>query len=222
MNFSNQALSCECLHFFALHIDPGTLLCNLQQQVLALREDQRRQIAVGIFHQRLHPLQMGDARGKDMAAFIESRPQRVHQLGPLVNKPLAAAEQHRLRLLIRCLRGDKAHLRLARGDHDRLGVGRVIFLTLDEGTDILRGDQLDLVTQRLHLARPVAGAAASLKNDKTGRLPRHEGTELLARQLLAKPHLPARQRSVDLKNTLCQIHTNHRINHFAVLSASWL
>ncbi|CUH31190.1 hypothetical protein JSE7799_00898 [Jannaschia seosinensis] len=71
-----------------------------------------------------------------MAVFVENGPQRVHELGALMDQALSAPEHYRLCLLLRRLRRDEAHLRLARGDHDRLGISRVVFLTLDEGPDV--------------------------------------------------------------------------------------
>jgi hypothetical protein len=45
-----------------------------------------------------------------------------------VHEALTAAEPHRPGRLIFCLGGDEPHLGLARGDHDRLGIGCAVFL----------------------------------------------------------------------------------------------
>lgn len=72
-----------------------------------------------------------------------------------------------------------------------------------------------------HLLRTVARAPTGLKHHQAGRLCRHECPELVARQLLSERHLTGHLRLVELKNTLCQIHTNQHIIHLAVLLFAW-
>ena len=152
---------------------------NLRQQVLALRGNKRGQVAARILHHGRDALHVAERDGKHVPVFVEDGPQRVHQLRALMDKPLTSPEHHRLRLLIGSLRRHKPHLRLARRDHDRLGVGRIILLTLDERPDILRRDQPNLVPECYHLSCPVARASAGLEHHKRGRLCRHESPKLI-------------------------------------------
>ena len=157
-----------------------------------------------------------------MTILVEHRAQRVHQFGALIDEARAAAEQHRPGLLIFGLGGDEPHLGLVCGDNDRLGIGGIVLLAHYERLDVLRSNKLGVVSQLDHLARPVAGAAARLEHDQAGRLFSHESPELFTRQLLAKRHMARHGRTVELKNTFCQVHPDYRILHLAVLSASWL
>ena len=114
-----------------------------------------------------------------MPVFVEDGPQRIRQLRALMNEPLTSPEHYRLRLLFRRLGNHKPHLGLARRDHDRLSVSRIVFLALHEGAYILRRDQPDVVTKRFHLLCPIACAPAGLKHNQSGRLRGHEGPELV-------------------------------------------
>lgn len=65
----------------------------------------------------------------------------------------------------------EAHLGLTGGDRDRLGIGSIILLALDEGVGILRRDQLHLVPKRFHPRRPIMRSAAGFEEDQAGSLP---------------------------------------------------
>ncbi|PZX10657.1 hypothetical protein LX81_04151 [Palleronia aestuarii] len=88
-----------------------------------------------------------------MAILVEHGPQRIHQFSALVDQPFLASEHHCLGLLLCRLRRDKSHLRLTRGDYDRLGISHVIFLTLGERPNILRHDQPGFMAKGFRLAR---------------------------------------------------------------------
>ncbi len=148
--------------------------------------------------------------------LMQERPQCVHIRGALTDQALPATEDRRARLLLDRLWRHKAHLGLAARDDDRLGVSGIVLLTFDEGAHVLRCNQLHLVPERLHLARPVVRAAASLKKDQAGLLPGHEHRELLSRELFTKLDLSCPQRAMDLENILCQIDPDHHILHLAV------
>jgi hypothetical protein len=177
----------------------------LGQQVPAFRNDPGGEVACLIFRPRLDPLKMDKAGGKHMAILVEHRPQRVQELSALMDQALPASEHHRLGLLLCRLRRNEPHLRLARGDYDGLGISRVVFLMLDEGTYVLRRDEFDFMAKRFHFPCPVIGAATSLEHDDAGRLLQYEPPELLPCQLLAELYLP-----------------DHRILHLAVFLAQWL
>ena len=75
---------------------------------------------------------------------------------------------------------NKTHLGLAGRDHDRLGIGRIIFLALHEGAHILRCNQPHLVVKRFHVTRPIVSAHTGFKDDQAWLLLRHKRTELLS------------------------------------------
>ena len=83
-----------------------------------------------------------------------------------MDKPLAAAKQHCLGLLLRRLRLHEAHFGLPRANDNCLSICTVILVTFHEGAYILRCDQLHLMAKRRHLPRPVAGAAKGFKNTR--------------------------------------------------------
>ena len=121
------------------------------------------------------------------------------------------------------LRGHReANFRLSGYDHERLGIGGVILLALDERASVLWRDQFHHVAKRCHLPRPVMRSAASRKDDQAGILPRHKRGELLSRQLFAKLDLSCPQGTMDLENIFCQIDPDHHILHLAILLVVWL
>ncbi len=63
-------------------------------------------------------------------------------------------------LLLDAFLRHKWNMWLASGCADRLGVIAVVFLSAHEGLYILWDDQLDLMTERLGLARPIEGSGA--------------------------------------------------------------
>ena len=74
------------------------------------------------------PLRGHDAMLGQMAA------QRVDQLRALTHQKITGAKQHSARLLLLCLDRDEAHGRPARRFADRLRVGGVVLLALDESS----------------------------------------------------------------------------------------
>jgi hypothetical protein len=143
-------------------VDPGRLLRDLLDKTPAFVADQRGQIAVRLLQDRIEPLDISDPLRDGVAEFIEHRAQSIHQLGALVNQALPRSEQHRACLLLFRLWLDKAHLRALCRNHNRLGIGGVILLSLHEGPHVLRRDQLHVMTQRRHFPCPVMRAAARL------------------------------------------------------------
>ena len=63
--------------------------------------------------------------------LIKDSAQGVHILGALSDQPIPTPENGSARLLRDSFGRDKAHLGLARGDDDRLGISCIIFLALD-------------------------------------------------------------------------------------------
>lgn len=95
---------------------------------------------------------VADARRDDLPVFVKHATQGVHQFGALMDDALTGPEQNGPRLLVGGLGLDKAHLGLASRCGDGLGIGCVVLLALHEGADVLRRDQLDLMTDVAQLA----------------------------------------------------------------------
>lgn len=157
-----------------------------------------------------------------MAMLVQQSPQGVYIRGTLMDQSFPAAEHGRAGLLLNRLALHKAHFWLPGRDYDRLGIGSVVFLALDERARVLWHDQLYLVAKHLHCARPMVRAAAGLKDDQARFLLGHKSRELLTCKLFAKLEFSRPLSTVDLENTLCQIDPNHHILHLAVLSSVWL
>ena len=115
-----------------------------------------------------------------MAVLIQKCAQRVHISGPLMHQAFPTAEHRCARLLLDGLGLNKTHLGLACRDHDRLGVGRIIFLALHKRAYILRCDQPHLVVKRFHFTRPIVSAPTGFKDDQAWLLQCHKRTELLS------------------------------------------
>lgn len=101
---------------------------------------------------------------------VESFPQRIDRLGLLADQKAAGLQHHRCRLLLGRFDGDEAHGFARHGLADRLGVGGIRLAALDEGLNIGRRDQPNLVTKCCDLASPVVRTAAGLDADQTRRL----------------------------------------------------
>ena len=67
-----------------------------------------------------------------------------------------------------------------------MSVNKVILVSLDEGTDELRTDELDLVAKRHQVPRHMMGAGTGFHDNGTGMKRGEEGNELLAGALLAE------------------------------------
>jgi len=105
-----------------------------------------------------------------------------------------------------------------------VGVRCIIFLPFHKRLHILGRNQLHFMTKPDNLARPVMRAVARLHHHHHRRLLGHEPDETLPRQLLAELWLPRHRGRVQLKNILCQIHSNPCLMHAGatVLSSPWL
>jgi len=115
----------------------------------------------------------------------------------------------------------KPHLWALCGDNNRLGISRIILLSLHKRAHILRCDQLNFMRQLFHHARPVMGTTTGLHYYNCWGQLRHKSQKLRPRQLLAELDLPRSQGTMNLENCLCQIDPNHHILHLAVLLCAW-
>lgn len=89
---------------------------------------------------------------------------RLHQL-------LARAERHGARLLVGRFRLHETHGRTLGRLNDRLGVGGVVLLPLQERLDVMRRDQPVLVTAAGYFSCPVVRAGASLHSHEAAAAP---------------------------------------------------
>src|SRR5208337_4155942 len=103
---------------------------------------------------------------------------------------------------------DKAHRRSTCGLDDRFRIGRVVLLTLDEGFDVGRRDQPNIVAKVADCSPPMMDAPAGLHGDDAARLLSKESEDLLPRELLAERHPALGQGAVRLEGPLCKIKTD--------------
>jgi hypothetical protein len=108
-------------------------------------------------------------------------------------------------LSLLALRRHKAHGRALGCLADRLRIGHIILLPLNERLHVSRRDQSDLMTKPSDLARPVMRAAAGLHGHRAGWLRREEREDLVPPQLPAKQHRSGCIGAVNLKHALRQI-----------------
>lgn len=80
-----------------------------------------------------------------MSVLIEDSAQGVHVFGALSDESITPPEQSGTGLLLDGFGHDEAHLGLTSSDDNRLGIGCVIFLALDERSNVLRCDQLAII-----------------------------------------------------------------------------
>ena len=117
---------------------------------------------------------------RHQAELGEVAAHRVDQLGALPDQESPGPMQHGRGLLLDRLDRDEAHGRPDHGLADRLGVGGVVLVRLDEGLHVLGRDQPDLVAEGLQLPRPVVRARAGLDADQARRQPGEERGDLAA------------------------------------------
>ena len=82
----------QFLDFRCLRIDACRLLRNLLEHVLAFRARQFGQIAARIIDDFCDATELGDALRSNVTIFVKAGPQRIHQLGALMNKTFPAAK----------------------------------------------------------------------------------------------------------------------------------
>ena len=116
-------------------------------------------------------------------------------------------------LLLDALSRDERDVWLACRGADRFRVIAVVLLPPHERLDILRADQLDLMPERLELARPIECARAGFDDHRARSDLRHGRQKLI-------PHHPALQDdaavavdAVELEHVLCDIHAEGLDRH---------
>src|SRR4051794_24421484 len=88
---------------------------------------------------------------------------------------------------------------------DRLRIGHVVLLSLDERLHVRRRDQLHRVAELGDLAAPIMRAATGLHGHRAGRQCGQERQKLAAAQLLAKDHRARAVSPMELKDVFGEI-----------------
>ena len=138
-----------------------------------------RNVRFGILDLRDQPLDVGGSLRRDQAVLGKMAADRVDELSTLADQHIASPEDHRGGLLGFALHANEAHGRTLRGLANRLGIGRVVLLALNEGLHVGRRDQLDRVAELADLAAPMIRAGAGLHRHEAGWLGRKEGEYLI-------------------------------------------
>ena len=195
-------------------LDPGLSRTELLNQHAKCLARQRRQSPIiGIFDDRNQFLHLRRPLSDDQSELRTVAAQCIDHHGALTDQQLTSPVQHQNRLLLRAFRRRKPHHRTRHRLADRFRIRRVILVRLDEGANVLRRDQPDLMAQRLQLTRPVVRTGASLHTDKTGWQAGEECQHLPAPQLPAQHHSTFAISPMNLEHRLSQIKPNRRNIH---------
>src|SRR5215469_5000288 len=151
---------------------------------------------------------MGNALRKDVAVFHQVPAQSIDALGALPHQEIPSPEHDAVRLLLFGLDRNKAHARPLGRFTDRLGIGDIILLPLDERLDVGRRDQAHMMAQLTDLTRPIMRAGAGLHRHDAPGLRGEETEKLRASDPLAKEHMPGTIRSMHLKHVFRDVQTD--------------
>jgi hypothetical protein len=117
---------------------------------------------------------MGRSLGHHDPELGQMTSQSIDDLGPLPHQEIPRPEHESGGLGLLAFGRHEAHGRALGRFTDRLRIGGIVLLALDEGLHVSRWDQPHGMTELADLARPVMGAAAGLHGHGTGRLSRKE------------------------------------------------
>ena len=127
-------------------LDPGLSGTELLNQHAKCLARQRRQSPItGIFDNRNQFLHLRRPLSDDKPELRTVAAQRIDHHGALTDQQLTGPVQHQDRLLLRAFRRRKPHGRTRHRLADRFRIRRVVLVRLDEGTNVLRRDQPDLM-----------------------------------------------------------------------------
>ena len=143
-----------------------------------------------------------------MAELGRVSAQRVDELRALAHQQLAHRQQHRLRLLVRRLDRDLAHLRPRRGFADRLGIVAIVLAALDEGFDVLRRDQPHRVAEPGQHTSPMMRATAGLQHHLHRWTAREEWHHVVAAQISSQHRPPVGIRAMQGEDGLGRVDRN--------------
>src|SRR4051794_21415285 len=173
-----------------------------------------RQIGRGIVHEGDELGHMKGPFGRNDAELSQMASQGIDGLGALANQQVSRAEHNGCGLRLLTFHGHEAHGGPLGGLADRLSIGHVVLLALDERLHVRRRDQLHRVAELGDLAAPIMRAATGLHGHRAGRKCCEERQKLGAAQLLAKDNSSRAVGSVQLKDVLGEIQSDgaHRVH----------
>jgi len=163
-----------------LGVEPGDLLIQGPQG-----GDQHAQDGAGALRQELagsfdpldQPGHMRHALGNHPAVFGEMAAQRIDALSSLAHQKITRAENHGAGLLLLALHRHEPHAGALGCLADRLGVGRIVLVSLDEWLDVGWRNQPDNVAELGELAPPIMRASAGFHRDQARRVGREKSEQ---------------------------------------------
>jgi len=117
--------------------------------------------------------------------------QSVDALGALTHQEIAGSEHDAVRLLLFGLDRNEAHARPLGGFTDRLCIGGIVLLPLDERLDVGRRDQAHVMAHLSDLTRPVVRTGTGFHRHDALGLSCKKTEKLHASDALAKEHMPS-------------------------------
>src|SRR5499425_396615 len=151
---------------------------------------------------------MGNALRKDVAVFHQVPAQSIDALGALPYQEIPSSEHDAVRLLLFGLDRNKAHDRPLGRFTNRLCIGGIILLPLDERLDVGRRDQAHMMAQLSDLTRPVVRTGTGFHRHDAPGLRGEETEKLRASDPLAKEHMPGTIRSMHLEHVFRDVQTD--------------
>src|SRR5215472_17594931 len=151
---------------------------------------------------------MGDALRKDVAVFQQVPTKSVDALGALTHQQITGSKHDAVRLLLFGLDRNKAHARPLGCFTDRLCIGGIVLLPLDERLDVGRRDQPHTMAQLSNLTRPVVRTGTGFHRDDAPGLRCQKTEKPHANNALAKEHMPGIIRSMHLKHVFRDVQTD--------------
>src|SRR5689334_5911296 len=110
------------------------------------------------------------APAENVAVFHQVPAKSVDALGALPHQEISGAKHDAVRLLLFALDRNEAHARPLGRFTDRLCIGGIVLLPLDERLDVGWRDQADMMAQLSDFTRPVVRAGAGFHRDDAPRL----------------------------------------------------
>ena len=204
-------LACN-YHQFLLDLDElGLNLPELLDQAPQAASQDWRHACVGfIFDHCRQQAYVVRAVWSDYAELREMAPDGIDQLRPLPHQQFSHSVNHQDFLLLFLFDGHETHCRTHHCFADRLGVGRVVLVSLDEGPHVLSWQKPNFMAEATNYARPIMPAGTGFEPDDT----RCEASEIsghfitLELSLSDWPSVPVG--GVNLKHRFCDVQTDKR------------
>lgn len=171
------------------------------------REDDLERIGDGGIVDKLASLALSDrcAERHIETEFAEETANAVDTLAPGVLPLLAHAMELLEHLLLDGVDGDRLDTVTPMRFEHGLGVGAICLATSPIGLGVLRGEQINLMAQRLAGASPEVGGTAGLEQHPRRRERRNERRERVTRQTMALEDSALVIGDSDFEDVLCQV-----------------